>query len=398
MKDLALALALTLLAQSTISLTASTLAVLAPVAQADVGVAASSIGIFSALIYATAALSALFGGTLIARHGAVRVSQYCLLLTGSGLALCALAHPVALVAGALVIGCGYGPITPAGSEILVVRTPERVRNLVMSIRQSGVPVGGAIAGVAVPMLLLAFGWKAAVLAIAALSVLCAFGLEAVRGRYDSITRDTALTPRPSLASLLRMVFAHAELRHGALASFVYAGIQVCMASYLVVFLTERALLTLINAGFAFSAAMVSGVIGRVLWGIVADYIGSARIVLGTLGVVMALSSFTISQVTPGWPLPAIIALCVVFGASAIGWNGVYVAEIIRIAPAGNVALMTGASLAFTYFGVVIMPVLFWVIVAVSASYTIAFNAAGAVTLLAGLSYFLRNAPRRAAAG
>ena len=398
MKDLAVALALTLLAQATIALTASTLAVLAPVAQADVGVAASSIGIFSALIYATAALSALFGGTLIARRGAVRVSQYCLLLTGSGLALCALAHPVALVVGALVIGCGYGPITPAGSEILVARTPERVRNLVMSIRQSGVPVGGAIAGVAVPMLLLAFGWKAAVLAIAALSVLCAFGLEAVRGRYDSIRRDTALTPRPSLASLLRMVFAHAELRHGALASFVYAGIQVCMASYLVVFLTERALLTLINAGFAFSAAMVSGVVGRVLWGIVADYIGSARIVLGTLGVVMALASFTISQVTPGWPLPAIVALCVVFGASAIGWNGVYVAEIIRIAPAGNVALMTGASLAFTYFGVVIMPVLFWVIVAVSANYTIAFNAAGAVTLLAGLSYFLRNAPHRAAAG
>ena len=398
MKDLAIALALTLLAQAAIALTASTLAVLAPVAPADVGVAASAIGIFAALIYATATLSALFGGTLIARCGAIGVSQYCLLLTGGGLALCALAHPGALVVGALLIGCGYGPITPAGSEILVTRTPERMRNAIMSIRQTGVPVGGAIAGVAVPGLLLVFGWKAAVLTIAALSVLCAFGLEAVRGRYDRIRRDAPLTPGPSLASLLRMVMAHAELRHGALASFVYAGIQVCMASYLVVFLTERAVLTLINAGFAFSAAMVSGIIGRVLWGIVADYIGSARIVLGTLGVVTALSSFAMGQVTPGWPLPAIVALCVVFGATAIGWNGVYVAEVARIAPAGNVALMTGASLAFTYFGVVVMPFLFWVIVAFSASYTIAFNAAGALTLLAGLSYFRRSAPRRAAAG
>lgn len=82
-----------------------------------------------------------------------------------------------------------------------------------------------------------------------------------------------------------------------------------------------------------------------------------------------------------------LALCVVFGATAIGWNGVYIAEIARIAPAGNVALVTGASIAFTYVGVVVMPVLFWVIVAVSAGYTIAFNAAGALTLLAGLSYF-----------
>jgi len=279
----------------------------------------------------------------------------------------------------------------------VVRTPQRVRNLVMSIRQSGVPVGGAIAGVVVPVLLLGLGWKAAMLAIAALSVLCALGLQAVRGRFDRIRRDAPLTPRPSLASLLRMVFAHAELRHGALASFVYAGIQVCLASYLVVFLTERAMLTLINAGFAFSAAMVSGAIGRVLWGIVADYIGSARAVLGALGVVAALASFAMGQVTPGWPLPAIVALCVVFGATASGWNGVYIAEIARLAPAGKVALMTGAAIAFTYLGVVTMPVLFWVIVAVSASYTIAFNAAGALTLLAGLSYFRSSAPRRAAA-
>ncbi len=150
-----------------------------------------------------------------------------------------------------------------------------------------------------------------------------------------------------------------------------------------------------QADVAFSAAMVSGVVGRVLWGVVADYVGSARAVLGTLGVVAALSSFAMGQVTPGWPLSVIVALCIVFGGTASGWNGVYIAEVARIAPEGNVAPITGAALAFTYFGVVVMPFLFWAIVAVSASYTIAFNAAGALTLLAGLSYFRRIAPRRA---
>ena len=124
MKDLVVALTLTLLVQALVSATVYTVAVLAPVAQADVGVAASSIGIFTALVYAVAALSAPLGGTIIARHGALRVSQYCLLLSGSGLALCAFAHPVALIAGALLIGCGYGPVTPASSEILVSRSPE----------------------------------------------------------------------------------------------------------------------------------------------------------------------------------------------------------------------------------------------------------------------------------
>lgn len=398
MKDLVVVLALTLLAQAMISMTAFTPAVLAPVAQADIGVAASSIGIFTALIYATASISAPLSGIFIARRGAVRVSQCCLLLTGGGLALCTLAHPLALAAGALLIGCGYGPITPAGSEILVARTPVRARNLIMSIRQTGVPVGGAVAGVIVPVLLLASGWRGAALTVAVLGVACALALEPSRRRYDRVQDDAHVTPRPSLTSLLRMVFTHAELRQGALASFVYAGIQLCLASFLVVFLTERAALSLISAGFALSAAMISGIVGRVLWGVVADYIGSARVVLGALGVVMALSAFAMSQVDAGWPLLAIVAICIVFGATAIGWNGVYVAEVTRIAPAGNVALATGAALAFTYLGVVVMPLLFWLIVAVSASYAIAYTAVGALTLAAGLSYFRKRALHGAAAG
>jgi fucose permease len=257
----------------------------------------------------------------------------------------------------------------------------------MSIRQSGVPVGGALAGVLVPLLLLVSDWKAAARTIAALCIFCMFALQAVRQRYDSVHRDARLAPRPSVPNLFRMVFAHAELRQGALASFAYGGMQWCLASFLVVFLTERAELSLINAGFALSAAMIGGIVGRLLWGLVADHIGNARAVLGGLGVVMSLSALVMSQVTSGWPLLAVVILSVTYGATAIGWNGVYVAEIARIVPAGQVALATGASLAFTYFGVVVMPFLFWLIVTVSTSYAIAFAAAATLTLLAALSYF-----------
>ena len=391
MKDLVVALALTLLVQALVSATVYTVAVLAPAAQGDVGVAASSIGLFTALVYAVAALSAPLGGTIIARHGALRVSQYCLLLSGSGLALCAFAHPVALIAGALLIGCGYGPVTPASSEILVSRSPERFRNSIISIRQAGVPAGGALAGAVVPVLLLAGGWKSAVLAIAAINIIFALALQRVRNRYDSGRHAAGVSERPSLAGLLRMVFAHAELRQGALASFMFAGIQMCLASFLVVFLTERAGMTLVNAGFALAVAMLGGIVGRVLWGSVADYYGGARIVLGILGVVMALSAFALSQVTSAWPLSAVFTLCAVFGLTAVGWNGVFIAEVARIAPGGNVALATGATLGFTYLGVVVAPFGFWLILTLSGSYTPAFVAVGAITLVAALSYFGRPA-------
>src|SRR5438045_2539443 len=86
MKDLAVALAVTLLVQSTVSLAVFTPAILTPTAHRDIGVAASSIGIFTALMYTLATLSAPMGGSFISRLGAVRVSQSCLLLAGTGLA------------------------------------------------------------------------------------------------------------------------------------------------------------------------------------------------------------------------------------------------------------------------------------------------------------------------
>ena len=144
-----------------------------------------------------------------------------------------------------------------------------------------------------------------------------------------------------------------------------------------------------NAGFALSAAMTGGIVGRVLWAAVADYIGNARIVLGTLGIVMSLSAFVMSQVSPDWPLAAIFVLCTVFGASAIGWNGVYIAEIARIMPVDKVALATGASLAVTYLGVVVTPFLFWLLLTVTGSYAVAFIVVGILTFIASLAYFRR---------
>ena len=54
---------------------------------------------------------------------------------------------------------------------------------------------------------------------------------------------------------------------------------------------------------------------------------------------------------------------------------------------GDVALATGASLAFTYLGVVIGPFAFWAMVAASGSYSFAYIVIGAATLLGAMSYF-----------
>src|SRR5207344_1115132 len=90
-----------------------------------------------------------------------RASQVALLSSMAGLLLMA-APPLPLVAlGAVFIGLGYGPITPASSQMLSRTTDPRHYSLVFSIKQTGVPLGGVIAGLMVPPLVALGGGAAA---------------------------------------------------------------------------------------------------------------------------------------------------------------------------------------------------------------------------------------------
>jgi MFS family permease len=110
---------------------------------------------------------------------------------------------------------------------------------------------------------------------------------------------------------------------------------------------------------------------------------------------MAACALLMSMVSAAWPFAAVLLLCGVFGATAVGWNGVYIAEVAHVAPEGKVAVATGASLALTYFGAVVGPFIFWIIVTLSGSYGVAFASVALITLAAAAS-ILRKIPASAA--
>ena len=390
MKGVVWPLIVTMAIQALVSLVVYTPPVLAPVAQTEIGLPASAVGIVTALIYLAATFTAFSAGNLINRFGAMRASQLSLVFCCIGMALIASASPWLVALGALVIGTGYGVVTPSSSAILAERTPEGMRAFIFSLKQTGVPIGGAMAGVLIPLMIAGFGWKEAALFAGLSCLVLAIAVQPYRAGVDLAPH----APRPAapvhFLEPFKLVMSHPRLRELALASFSYSGMQMCMGSFLVVFLTERAGLTVSSAGAALAIAMVAGTVGRILWGVIADNWMSPRTVLGALGVIMALSAFTTASMAPSWPYAGTLVVCFVFGASAIGWNGVYLAEVVRIAPPGTAGSATGASLATTYAGVVFLPTVFWAIVHLSGSYTAAFAAAGCFTLWRG-SYFFRGA-------
>jgi len=76
----------------------------------------------------------------------------------------------------------------------------------------------------------------------------------------------------------------------------------------------------------------------------ADSVHNLARIVGLIGLGMAVSCLgtgLLATTGPGWlALPVAIA----FGATASGWNGVFLAEVARLAPDGRVAEATGAAL------------------------------------------------------
>lgn len=369
---IALPLAVTFAVQMLASFAIYCAPVMAPVAAPALGVSASAVGYYIAATYFGSMLASAVSGGWVSRFGPIRVSQAALLLCLAGLLLAASAWMPLVLLGGFVVGLGYGPATPASSVILVRTAPREIFSLVFSIKQTGVPAGGVLAGLVVPVLVIAFGWQWGAVAIGTACLALALAIQPVRARYDTGLKPNARIALASAFAPVAMVLRVPGLRAMCICSFVYGGVQIALVTYLVSFLTESFALTLVVAGVVMAASQVASVVGRIGWGLLADRALGRRVVLGMLGIGMGLSALAALAANPDWPAWLLFAYAAVFGATAVGWNGVFLAEVARIAPEGRTSEATGGCLFFTYLGVVLTPLLFNGVLALTGAYTTAF--------------------------
>lgn len=364
--------------------------VLAPAATRTMGLDPSTVGVFTSLVYLFAAIAAVSSARPVAALGALRASQICLLLCAAGIALVATASLPLVVLGAMLLGLGYGPVTPSSAIILVSTLPARFRSLGFSVKQTGVPVGAGACGLAIPALVAAFDWQVAAWALAAAAVAGAVLCQPLQRDFDEGVRGSGPSASTSPLGSLALVWRLPRLRELAIGSFVFAGIQMCVVTYLVVFLTETGL-GLAAAGLAMTCAMIGGLVGRIGWGWVADNLLAPRRTLALVSLLMGVTSLGLACVAPAWPLAAVIALSVAAGLSSIAWNGVYLAEVAHRAPPGMATAATGGTMFCTYAGVMVWPTVFYVAHAATGSYVASFVLVGLLGL-AGAALFVRPSP------
>jgi len=368
--------------QSLNSVCAASIPVLAPAIAPQAGIAATNIGVYTMVLYGCGMFSAMLGGALTPRFGAVRVCQVALLCCASGLAMAMSGHVAGLALCAFVLGSGMGAPSPASSHLLARVTPPRRFSLVFSIKQTGVPLGGAIAGATLPALTLLWGWQGALLATIVLAVFVVAGLQLVRADMDDDRRATGRISLPEVWSTIGLIWSSSDLRLIGVAAAILSAGQVVVTAFFVTYLVQSVGLSLTTAGFALATALIGGVVGRVLWGAVADWSRRPLLVLAGLTMAAAVGMLLASQLSLAQPIAAIHAVGILLGATTIGWAGVIYAEVARRAPPGRAAAASGGVTSVMFAGIVIGPAIFGAIVRWSGGYMPAF--AAMATALVGL--------------
>ncbi|TXL64671.1 MFS transporter [Zeimonas arvi] len=389
----AAALASTLAIQTLASLVATAPSVLAPVVAPSLGFGAERVGLFVGLTYLTAMLSGLASGAWVARFGAVRVSQAAMLACALATLAALAGSLLPLALAALALGTGYGIINPAASTLLARHAPAARRGLFFSIKQTGVPLGVASAGLLMPLGLHALGWRPSVVLAGAACAALALALRPLVAKLDPPRAAAGDPPasrswRAGLATVIR----DPALRTLSLASFAFAFTQLCFTTFLVSYLHLELGQPLSTAAAVLAGSQLVSTASRIGWGHVADRWVAPGILLGALGLAMALACAGLALLGESAGIGLIVAAAVCCAATVMGWNGVFFAELARQSSRADMATLAGASQFVTFFGSMSGPVIFAELIRNGGSYGGAYLMLGVLPALAGAA-MLRAARR-----
>ena len=389
-------LAASLLVQTSASFGNQAISPLAPFLVDDLGLEKKEIGLLVTATYVGAAGILVLAGSLSDRFGVRALFMLGMVLAGVPLALASLAPGYAwLLLPMALYGIGNAFALPPTTRAIVEWFPTRRRGLAMGIKQTGVALAGTICGLTIPLLGQAYGWRGVLLVLGLVTI--GSGVLAWLLYRDRAAEPAAAgaKPRPSF----RTVMHDRNLLLLGGVTFLYAGVQLSLAGFLVLFLREWVGLGLAEAGALLALAQGGGVVGRIGWGVVSDTLfgGRRKVVIGIIGALAAASFVVLALTGPETPRAVLLVTLAVAGVSAIGWNGINMTFVAELAGRQLSATAAGLNLTASYLGIMVCPPIFGLLVDLTGAYTTAFVIGAVASLLAlGLLWQIRPPARDAA--
>jgi sugar phosphate permease len=322
-------------AQASFSAVLIGLPVLAPALRERYDLSLTEVGIALSSVWIGPILTLLPWGLLSDRVGERLVLASGLTLCGAVVAAAGWAHSFVALVALLAVAGGMGASVNAASGRAVMHWfPARERGLALGIRQTAIPVGGALAAVALPAVNGAGGLKASFVFMGAICLMAAAVAavavrETGRSAYDPEADDVEWTLRDSRLWVL------------STGSGLYLFAQIALTAFLVLFLHDVHGLSPGAAAAVLAVLQVGAVVTRISAGRISDAMQARIRPLRWIGLASGAGVLLTAVVTHA-PVAVVVPVMVAAGAISMAWNGLSVTAAAELAGLSR----SGAAIGF----------------------------------------------------
>lgn len=264
----------------------------------------------------------------------------------------------------LLVGMFYSVSQPGGSKVILKWFPKENRGLAMGIRQAGIPIGGALAGVLIPFFTIQYNVTYAINSMACICIIG--GLLFFMFYKEPYIQEDARKEHIKISFLtqLKVVIRKKELYPIYITGICMISLQMVLVGHFMKFLVREQSITSIVAGTVFSVMFFSGMIGRVVLAASSDvfYKGNRSTplfiaVCASIGLILLLV-MSIHTVTS----EVLYGVSALLGFFSIGWFSLFIAEVAELASEESVGITVSLALTFNQIAIIVAPALFGYIV------------------------------------
>ncbi|MFC7156452.1 MFS transporter [Halomarina halobia] len=284
-------------------------------------------------------------------------------------------YALLLLAGA-ALGSAYSTAMPASNRGIVASAPAGRENLAMGLKQVGVTAGSGAASLVVTGVAAVAAWQAGFWVIAAVAGGYALGFLAL---YDGTEGSGTVAP-PDLSGL----GANRAYVLLVLAGFFVGASIFTTLGYVILYVEDVVGRSAAVGGVVLALAQVTGSLGRVGAGGLADRLGGARgaatVALAQVAVAVGLFALLALEIES---LPVTVALFAGVGVSVLGAMGVFYSCMSDLVDVDEVGAATAGGQTAINVGGIVAPPAFGLL-ADSAGYAAGWGLLAGCALLATL--------------
>ncbi|MBI2908235.1 MAG: MFS transporter [Chloroflexi bacterium] len=372
------------LAQAAVGTTSQAVPVLASFYKADLNLTSAEVGIFSGSLALGGIFVALAAGFVTDRLGVRPILLIGPLVVGG--AVVALSFVPAFsffLILALVAGAGHALTNPAIAKSILYWFPVNRRATAMGIKQTGIPLSGALGASILPALALAFDWRFAMAALGLTVAAAAVTAFLLYRNAPNVAHQRARKP-PSLASI-KAIFTNRNTWLICGLAAVLIGSQYCVVTYLILYLKGLQVSPTVAGGYL-ALIQMSGLVARVILGFLSDFGlgGRRKVVMVSCGLLAVAALLLTALLTSETPATILILIMAALGVSIIGWHGIWITMMAESSKVELAGTAVGFSSMLGHVGAVVVPALYGWIVDQSGGYAVAWYTLAGLVLAGSL--------------